>query len=119
MTVRSIATTAAAATAAAVAARTVGSGIAPATSRVAEDTPMPFKRQITIDPDVDMLQVVAVGKSGSQGCRITLDGTVVAEEPIGGSAHCVWTRFWSTCRFGRGQAGDRSACRCTQRRSAS
>jgi hypothetical protein len=33
--------------------------------------------------------VVAVGKTGSQGCRILLDGNVVAEQPIG-NAHCIY-----------------------------
>jgi hypothetical protein len=36
-----------------------------------------------------MLQVVAVG-GDNPGCRIVLDGRVVAEQPPGGSAHCIY-----------------------------
>jgi hypothetical protein len=57
------------------------------------DQPLPWQRSTTIGSDVSLLQVVAVGKDNTQpGCRITLDGKVVAEEPIGGSAHCTYQR---------------------------
>ncbi|MCP9276668.1 hypothetical protein [Mycolicibacterium arenosum] len=55
----------------------------PTGSGVGENTPVPFKRTIKIGPDVDLLTVVAVTKTGEQGCRITLDGEVVAEQPVG------------------------------------
>jgi hypothetical protein len=64
----------------------------PPTSQVADHTPLPWTRTINVDPNEDMLQVVATGRDGQPGCRITLDGQVVAEQPIGGSAHCIWTR---------------------------
>jgi hypothetical protein len=64
----------------------------PPTSAVADHTPLPWTRTITVDPNEDMLQVVATGRDGQPGCRITMDGRVVAEQPIGGSAHCIWTR---------------------------
>ena len=63
----------------------------PAEDRVGEDTPAPFTRTVTIGPDVSLLQVVVVTKTGSQGCRITVDGTVVAEQPLGDAAHCIAT----------------------------
>jgi hypothetical protein len=57
------------------------------------DVPLPWSSTVTITPDVTQLQVVVVGKGeGSPGCRITLDGTVVAEKPEGGDAHCVFDR---------------------------
>jgi hypothetical protein len=65
----------------------------PPTSQVADHTVLPWRRQTTVDPNEDMLQVVATGRDvPGPGCRITLDGTVVAEQPIGGNAHCIWTR---------------------------
>jgi hypothetical protein len=57
--------------------------------RVPEDTAAPFTATQSIGPDVSLLQVVVVTKSGSQGCRITLDGVVVAEEAPGDAAHCI------------------------------
>ncbi len=59
--------------------------------RVGEDTAAPFTRTVTIGSDVSLLQVVVVTKTGSQGCRITVDGAVVAEQPIGDAAHCIAT----------------------------
>jgi hypothetical protein len=57
--------------------------------RIPEDTAAPFSQTVSIGPDVALLQVVVVTKTGSQGCRITLDGTVVAEEAPGDAAHCI------------------------------
>jgi hypothetical protein len=56
--------------------------------RVPEDTAAPFTQSVSIGPDVSLLQVV-VTKTGSQGCRITVDGTVVAEQAPGDAAHCI------------------------------
>lgn len=58
---------------------------------VGEGFALPFSRTVTIGPDVHMLQVVAVGKTSSPGCRITFNGKVVAEEPVGGNAHCIFS----------------------------
>lgn len=57
--------------------------------RIPEDTATPFTQTVSIGPDVALLQVVVVTKTGSQGCRITLDGTVVAEQAPGDAAHCI------------------------------
>jgi Mycobacterium membrane protein len=57
--------------------------------RIPEDTAAPFTQTVSIGPDVALLQVVVVTKTGSQGCRITLDGTVVAEQAPGDAAHCI------------------------------
>ena len=57
--------------------------------RIPEDTAAPFSQTVSIGPDVALLQVVVVTKTGSQGCRITLDGTVVAEQAPGDAAHCI------------------------------
>lgn len=55
--------------------------------------PLPWTHTITITPDVQQLQVVVVGTGEpNPGCKITLDGKVVAEQPEGGSAHCVFDR---------------------------
>jgi Mycobacterium membrane protein len=57
------------------------------------NVPLPWTSTITITPDVNQLQVVVVGTGESgPGCKITLDGKVVAEQPEGGSAHCVFDR---------------------------
>ena len=57
------------------------------------DVPLPWSNTVTITPDVSQLQVVVVGKGeASPGCKITLDGNVVAEKPPGGDAHCVFDR---------------------------
>jgi hypothetical protein len=53
-----------------------------------ENTAVPWKKAATIGSDVQLLQVVAVAKTGSQGCRITLDGKVVADQP--NDSHCVY-----------------------------
>lgn len=54
---------------------------------------LPWRQSTTIGPDVQMLQVVAVGKdTPGPGCRISLDGQVVAEKPPGGDAHCIFNR---------------------------
>ena len=59
---------------------------------VADHTPLPFKRSMRLNPDAHLLQVVAVGRANpGPGCRIILDGTVVAEQPIGGNAHCIYS----------------------------
>ena len=61
----------------------------PTTDRV-YDAPLPWQRTITVGSDVQLLQVVAVGGDNA-GCRITLNGQVVTEQPAG-SAHCTYTR---------------------------
>lgn len=53
----------------------------PAGATVGENTAVPYKRTLKIDPNVVVLTMNAVTKTGSQGCRITLDGNVVAEQP--------------------------------------
>ncbi|MCV7170499.1 MULTISPECIES: hypothetical protein [Mycolicibacterium] len=57
--------------------------------RLPEGTTAPFHQTTAIGPDVSLLQVVVVTKSGSQGCRITVDDTVVAEVAPGDAAHCT------------------------------
>lgn len=57
------------------------------------DAQLPWQESVTVGPDVQMLQVVAVGKdTPGPGCRIMLDGKVVAEKPPGGDAHCIFNR---------------------------
>lgn len=64
----------------------------PAIDRV-YNAPLPWSRTIEADPSVTMFQVVVVGTGTTPpGCRITLAGHVVAEQPVGGSAHCIYTR---------------------------
>lgn len=57
-----------------------------------ENTAVPWKQTATIRPDVTLLQVIAITKSGDQGCRITVDDVVVLDQPPGTSAHCVYYR---------------------------
>jgi hypothetical protein len=53
----------------------------PAGEKVGENTAVPFKRSLKIGPNIILLTVNAVTKTGSQGCRILLDGKVVSEQP--------------------------------------
>jgi len=64
----------------------------PAGSQVADHTPLPWTRRLQgVPADTGIFQVVATGRDApGPGCRILIDGKVVAEEPIGGSAHCVY-----------------------------
>jgi Mycobacterium membrane protein len=63
----------------------------PSTDRVYDAT-VPWSKTITVGADVTLLQVVAVGKEGTQGCRITLNGKVVVEKAPGTEAHCIFER---------------------------
>jgi hypothetical protein len=57
------------------------------------DQKLPWSTTITVGPDVQLLQVVAVGKdTPGPGCRIIVDGKVVADQPAG-SAQCTYKRF--------------------------
>lgn len=63
----------------------------PDTGLVGDHTPLPFSRTLDIGPDVTMLQIVATGRDApGPGCSISIDGTVVASQPIGGSGHCIY-----------------------------
>ncbi len=63
----------------------------PDTGLVPDHTPLPFSRTLDIGPNVNMLQVVATGRDDpGPGCSISLDGRVVASQPIGGSGHCIY-----------------------------
>jgi hypothetical protein len=64
----------------------------PSTSPVGENSPAPFKRTVSVNPDTKLFQVVATTKTGQQGCRLTVNGTVVAEQPVGSNPHCVYNR---------------------------
>ena len=65
----------------------------PPSALVSDHTALPWSRTMDVEPGVSMLQVVATGRDApGPGCRITLGGKVVAEQPIGGSAHCIFTR---------------------------
>jgi MmpS family membrane protein len=54
-----------------------------------ENTAVPWKQATTVGSDVSLLQVVAVGKTGNQGCRITVNGKVVKDQP--NDPHCVYS----------------------------
>jgi len=63
----------------------------PAEGQRMTDVALPYSTTITIGSDVKQLQVVVIGKdTPGPGCRITLNGKIVAEEPVGGSAHCTY-----------------------------
>jgi hypothetical protein len=61
----------------------------PNTALVGEGATAPWTRTIK-DPGDSLYQVVATTKDGTQGCRITLDGKVVAEQPVGSNPHCIY-----------------------------
>ncbi|OBK19244.1 MmpS family transport accessory protein [Mycobacterium asiaticum] len=76
----------------------LGSGTAmtidtdPAVDRV-YNAPLPWSRTVQAGPDVTLFQVVVVGSgTNTPGCRISINGHVVAEQPVGGSAHCIYSR---------------------------
>lgn len=52
----------------------------------------PWSRTVGLGRNDQLLQVVAVVKDGSLGCRITLDGKVVNEQPPGPAPHCIFDR---------------------------
>jgi Mycobacterium membrane protein len=54
-----------------------------------ENSATPFRTNITAESG-ELVQIVAVGKTGEQGCRITVDGTVVVSQGAG-DAHCIYT----------------------------
>lgn len=54
-----------------------------------ENSAVPFKKTITAGSG-ELVQIVAVTKTGDQGCRITVDGTVVVSQGAG-DAHCIYT----------------------------
>jgi Mycobacterium membrane protein len=54
-----------------------------------EQSVVPFRKVITADAGT-LVQIIAVTKTGDQGCRITVDGVVkVMQRP--GNAHCIYT----------------------------
>jgi hypothetical protein len=55
--------------------------------------PLPFSRSVNLTPKSgDLFQIVAVPNGATQpGCRILVNGQVVAEQPIGGSGQCIYT----------------------------
>lgn len=54
---------------------------------------LPWTKSVTATPKSgDLLQVVVVGKDQpGPGCRISINGKVVSQEPVGGDAHCIYT----------------------------
>jgi hypothetical protein len=64
----------------------------PDSGLVPDHTTTPWSRTLSVPSDVGMLQVVATSRGAPLGCRITLNGVVVAEKAPGGDAHCIWTR---------------------------
>jgi Mycobacterium membrane protein len=54
---------------------------------------LPFSHTVHVPVNSgDLFQIVAVPKGTQQpGCRILVNGAVVAEEPLGGSGQCIYT----------------------------
>jgi hypothetical protein len=62
----------------------------PSSDRIYE-AQLPWQQRVQVPTDTHLLQVVVVGKDDpGPGCRITVQGIVVVEEPEGGSGHCIW-----------------------------
>ncbi|MDT5093507.1 MAG: hypothetical protein QOH60_2870 [Mycobacterium sp.] len=55
-----------------------------------ENTAVPWKKSMTVGPEVDLIQVISVAKTGNQGCRITVNGKVVVNQP--NDSHCSYSR---------------------------
>ena len=70
---------------------TIDYGPTPSGTNERELSPtLPWTQQVP-DTDAEIYQVVVVG-GNDVGCTITIAGEVVAQEPAGGSAHCVYRR---------------------------
>lgn len=54
-----------------------------------ESVPLPFTKQVSVVGSPSVYEIVIVG-GDNVGCTITLDEQVVAQEPAGGSAHCIY-----------------------------
>ena len=54
---------------------------------------LPYERSVSVSPKSgDLYQIVGLGKGDTAvGCSISVNGNVVAEQPIGGSGQCVYT----------------------------
>ena len=52
----------------------------------------PWGKSVSAGSGDSLLQMVVVVKDGSLGCRITLDGKVVNEQPAGQAPHCIYER---------------------------
>jgi hypothetical protein len=61
----------------------------PPTDLVGDGTTAPWTRTIT-DPGDSLYQLVVTTRDGAQGCRIILNGTVVADQSNGDSPHCIY-----------------------------
>lgn len=57
------------------------------------DVALPYERSVNVSPrSGDLYEIVGLGKgSTAVGCTISVNGNVVAEQPIGGSGQCVYT----------------------------
>jgi hypothetical protein len=66
-------------------------GIATDPGEFANYVQLPYRATSTVPADIDLLQIAVSGGDG--GCRIILDGKVVAEQAPGEqAAHCVYQR---------------------------
>ncbi|MHA6784293.1 MmpS family transport accessory protein [Pseudonocardia saturnea] len=54
-----------------------------------ESVPLPFTKQVSVGGSPSVYEIVIVG-GDDVGCTITLGEQVVAQEPAGASAHCVY-----------------------------
>src|SRR5262249_21303758 len=54
------------------------------------DAALPFSRSVPLPSGTTLLQVVVVGSTGTNpGCRIKVNGKVLAEKQVGEDAHCI------------------------------
>jgi hypothetical protein len=54
-----------------------------------ESVPQPDTKQVSVVGSPSVYEIVIVG-GDNVGCTITLGEQVVAQEPAGGSAHCIY-----------------------------
>ena len=58
-----------------------------------DHTKLPWSKDFTIGPEVNYLSVSPTGRhTPGPGCRIIVDGAVVAEQPVGSGQICIWQR---------------------------
>lgn len=54
-----------------------------------ENVPLPFEKEVAVAGSPTLYEIVIVG-GDNVGCTISIGGRVVAQEPAGGSAHCIY-----------------------------
>jgi hypothetical protein len=69
-----------------------GIWIDPGGQGAGDHTPLPWSKTFTVGADEDYFAISPTGRGVPTGCRITIDGVVVAEEAVGSGNICIYQR---------------------------